>query len=148
MSIYASLGAPNDDHAEGCAYWVEWVETPPGSGCFEAGRDEDCTCKLRHAPIVYKGSHILPSMDDERGGWIDLALIPGFITRTGREDEQPDNDEHEDYPAAWPYLRFGVNGTTVVLDKAGVQQVADTLAYWLSRVEPTRLTVARDKEET
>jgi len=131
MSIYASLYAPEDWHAETCAYWVE---TPPSSGCLEPGREEDCTCKKLHAPIVYKGSHVLPSMDDERGGSVDLALIPGFIQREGRDAERPDNDESSDFPA-WPFLRFGVNGEAVVLDRAGVELVARQLNDWLAHVD-------------
>lgn len=50
------------------------------------------------APIVYRGSHILPSDDDERGGMVMLALIPSFINRTG--DDGPEDE------APLPWLRL------------------------------------------
>lgn len=126
MSIYASLDAPEDWHSTDCGIWVEDGE----KGYVVRGDETQCTCALREAPLVYRGSHILPSMEDERGGDVDIALIPGHVFREGRESEQPPDDE-----TPWPYLRFGVNGERVVLDTAGVQRVADTLNRWLSRVK-------------
>jgi hypothetical protein len=131
MSIYASLRAPSDDHAETCAIWIP--DPKFGDGGLMEGDPSLCSCKLRHAPIVYKGSHVLPSLTDERGGWLDIALIPGFVQREGRESEQPDNDEMSDYPA-WPFLRFGVNESTVVLDQDAVGDIVGTLTYWLEHV--------------
>jgi hypothetical protein len=125
VSIYASLDAPDDDHTTECGVYVE---TSPG--CFDFDEDGECTCGLLTAPIVYQGSHILPAMTDERDGHVDLALIPGHIERDGRERETPDED------TPWPYLRFGVNGETVVLDVAGVERVHASLDHWLRRVTP------------
>lgn len=80
------------------------------------------------APLVYQGSHILPDeRTDPRGGYVDIALIPSHITRDGR-DERP-----EDGPP-WPYLRFGVNGATVVLTRDQVEQIVMTLTWWLHAV--------------
>ena len=121
MSIYASWPAPDDDHhEEDCAVWDE---DPPGSGIME-WTGEPCSCALPRAPIVYQGSHVLPSSTDERGGRVDIASIPGHITRDGRDDG-PD----EDVP--WAFLRLGVNEETVVLDRAGVELVHRTLGVWL-----------------
>jgi len=98
VSIYASLAAPDNEDAD--------------MGIL--------------GPIVYQGSHVLPSDDDERGGFVDIALIPSHITRDGRDD-QPEDE------APWPYLRFGVNESTVVLTRDHVLQIAVTLSEWLAR---------------
>lgn len=121
MSIYASLPAPDDLRHEDCC--TKWREVEPG--VFESVEGAPCTCGLPRAPIVYRGSHVLPSAaSDPRGGSVDLALIPGHITRNGRDDGPDDG-------APWPYLRLGVNGETVVLDRAGVALVHRTLSRWL-----------------
>jgi hypothetical protein len=120
MSIYASLEAPNDDeHLEGCAIWVVVSE-----GVYEYG-DEPCDCGRPDAPLVYKGSHVVPTEQDERGGWVDLALIPGHI-------------RHPDIEVMWdpdmaplPFLRFGVNEETVVLTRHNVEMIHKSLSIWL-----------------
>lgn len=123
MSIYGSLSAPSDsEHTDDCAMWDkqgDWWEIS----------DRPCDCGQPDAPLVYQGSHILPSENDERGGDVDIALIPGFIERDGR-DQAFENDD-----AVWPYLRFGVNGETVVLTERNVREVADTLNHWLSLIK-------------
>ena len=132
MSIYGSLPAPSDDHLEGCAKWVpnlhgviEGMITERGSYGFDDS--QPCTCGRPDTPLVYQGSHVLPSEDDERGGWVDIACIAGFITRDGNDDSDLD------YDTPWPYLRFGVNGETVVLTERNVEQIAETLNGWLAR---------------
>jgi hypothetical protein len=74
---------------------------------------------------VYQGSHVLPAESDERGGWVDIALIPSHITRDGRDD-QPEDE------APWPYLRLGVNEQTVILTRRNVQEIHESLSWWLS----------------
>ena len=125
MSIYASLHATETRHSEDCAIWV-----PDGEhdGCVMEGPDDLCTCGLRAAPIVFRGSQFLPSDEDQRGGWVDLAAIPGHIEREGRPPTNPDD---ETFPYH-PWLRFGVNGETVVLDRAGVERVHLTLTEWMN----------------
>jgi hypothetical protein len=99
------------------------------------------------APIVYGGSHILPSDQAPRAGRLDLAHIPGFISRTDRPAL------HEGEEADWPYhpwLRIGLESTDpdwpedarryvdAVLDR---EQVAGLHAYfgqWLERTAPTQ----------
>jgi hypothetical protein len=94
--------------------------------------DGDCGDPPR--PIRYQRSHILPSLDDDRAGHFDLALIPGFITRDGRDDGPEDDDQ------CWPYLRLSAgqiddeDGVTVVLDACQVAYLRDQLEMWLSRV--------------
>lgn len=79
-------------------------------------------------PIVYRGSHILPSETDERGGEFECAEIGGWITRDGR-----DNGPNEDKP--WPYMRVsaGPHFESVVLTRAQVAQVYGVLGDWLER---------------
>ena len=83
-------------------------------------------------PIRYRQSHVLPAPDGERAGSLDLALIPGWITRDGRDDH-PDDDQ------VWPYLRVHVTdtddaeGATVVLDRRQVAQLHDEMGGWLER---------------
>lgn len=106
MSIYASLPAPSDDgHKD--AYEV---------------------------PLVYQGSHHLPSEDDERGGWVDLALIPGHVRYWRDNPGAPEETEPDDAPPD-PYLRFGVNNETVVLTRRQVELVHETLTEWLIATE-------------
>lgn len=93
------------------------------------GPDEDD----HPAPLVYRGSHILPRNTDPRGGVLHLGAIPGHITRDGRDD----GDELR----AWPWLRVSiaeVNATddsTVLLDRAQVQALRDELTQWLDNVK-------------
>lgn len=54
-------------------------------------------------PIKYQGSHVLPRPDSERGGSIDTAHIPGFLTYDGYDDA----GDGEPLPW-WPYLRLSV----------------------------------------
>lgn len=118
MSIFASYDAPDEWHPEDCAIWVE-VE----SGAWEM--KGTCDCKMRDAPIIYQGSHVLPSDDDPRGGYIDLACIPNHITR----DDRPELPEG----ALKDWLRFGVNGATVILTRHNVERVVASLTSWLER---------------
>jgi hypothetical protein len=131
MSIYGSLPAPDNEHLEGCAKWVrDLKEAFEGMiterGTYGLDDSQPCTCGRPDTPLVYKGSHVLPSATDERGGWVDIACIAGFITRDGRDESAGD------YDSPWPYLRFGVNEQTVVLTERNVRQIADTLNEWLA----------------
>lgn len=121
MSIFASMAAPDhDEHEDNCQGWEKkdglWEFVGP------------CSCGQPDAPLVYQGSHVLPTDDDERGGYVDLALIPSHITRDGRDDRPEDG-------APWPWLRFGVNHETVILTRRNVEQIHKTLGWWLSEVE-------------
>lgn len=119
VSIYGSLPAPNDDeHEDSCVRWDK------RDNCWEIS-NRPCDCGQPDAPLVYHGSHVLPSEDGERGGSVDLALIPSHITRDGRDD-QPEDEK------PWPFLRFGVNEETVVLTLRNVRQIHETLTEWLA----------------
>jgi hypothetical protein len=95
-------------------------------GVFDGGEPD------QPAPIVYQGSHILPSTDDPRAGNFDLGLINGWITaqgRTGPTDE-----------ALWPYLRAGAGDAEgrqveLVFDVEQVEQLHADLGWWLEHVD-------------
>lgn len=141
MSIYATwLMLDGSDHVDGCAVYVE---TEPGSFEF-SGRECDCNRGMREAPIVYEGSHVLPSTDDRRGGYVEVGGIPDFIERDGRDDAQgyglkdwlrigigalPSIEQYE----GGPYVEGG--HATVVLERRQVEELRDTLAEWLEREE-------------
>lgn len=124
MSIFASLAAPDgDEHLDSCA---RWAKTDDAS--WEIS-NRPCDCGQPDAPLVYQGSHVLPDeRTDPRSGWVDLALIPSHITRDGRDDKPED-----DMP--WPYLRFGVNGETVILTRHHVEQIVRRLSWWLGALD-------------
>lgn len=87
-------------------------------------------------PYLYHGSHIFPSSDGERGGMVDTAHIPGFLTATGYD---PDG---EDGPIP-PWLRLSLNPAqdgedTVVLDADQVRRLRDHLTWWLQAVQVGR----------
>lgn len=90
------------------------------------------------APIIYRQSHILPSAEDPRGGHLDLAHIPAFLTRDGYDDGPEDGD-------VWPFLRMSLRSAqmtddlwvedTVVLTHPQVEALRDELTDWLGRVD-------------
>lgn len=115
------------------------------------------------APIVYQRSHVLPADDDPRAGRLDLAHIPGFISRTGRPAV---SDEDSDFPCH-PWLRMGLESTDpnspepdrryadVVLDREQVIALHEYLGQWLADAaappeadscRPTRVVVDGQEE--
>jgi hypothetical protein len=76
------------------------------------------------APIIYQGSHVLPSDDDSRGGQVHLASIPDHITRDGRDDA-PEGSKKQ-------FLRLSVNDATIVLTKRQAQRLHDSIGEWLA----------------
>jgi hypothetical protein len=126
VSIYATwLALSDDEHEESCAVYVE---TRPDSGIFEFS-GEPCDCGLPGAPIVYQGSHVLPSDDDARGGSVDVAAIPSFIVRDGRDDAQGEGLKD------WLRLSVDADGDAVVLTRRHVRLLRDTLTEWLDAEE-------------
>ncbi len=53
-------------------------------------------------PLIYRGSHIIPTADGERGGGVDTAHLPAFISRDGYDADEGDG------LSWWPYLRLSV----------------------------------------
>jgi hypothetical protein len=126
VSIYATwLHLSDGAHEEDCAVWEE---TPPTSGTFQLG-EEPCDCGMPLAPIAYRGSHVLPSDDDPRGGSVDVAGIPDFITRDGRDDARGEGLKD------WLRLLIDADGGAVVLTRRHVRLLRDTLTEWLDAEE-------------
>jgi hypothetical protein len=138
VSIYATWLHLDDTHTDECAIWVETSD-----GCFEP-IGGPCDCGIPMCPLVYEGSHILPSDDDQRGGSVDVAGIPDFITRDGRDDAQGTGLKD--------WLRLSVGAlpskliykgrpyqlggyVAVVLTRPQVEMMRDTLTAWLEREE-------------
>lgn len=94
------------------------------------GIDQDAPCG---EPWLYRGSHVLPTETDPRGGTIDLASIPSHITRDGRDDRPEDG-------APWPWLRLSVHAAdddpTVVINPAQARELARQLTDWADDAEP------------
>lgn len=124
MSIYTTLLSLDDsNHDDACAVWVQ-IEP----GVF--GRSgKPCDCGQPDTPLVYQGSHVLPADTDPRGGYIEFASIPGFITRDGRDDG-PDDEA-----TPWPYLRFSTSDGGVVLTRDQAKQIHETLGLWLENTK-------------
>lgn len=125
MSIFRSLAAPGDEHEDDCGIWVK------NGGVWSMRSAGFCSCGQPDAPLVYRGSHVLPNPTDRRGGWVDMASIPGFI-RVYRDDPDADPKGEDNMPPE-PFLRFGVNGETVILTRRNVEQIQATLTDWLGR---------------
>jgi hypothetical protein len=126
VSIYATwLSLGDDEHEEGCAVYKE---DPPGSGIFEWS-DKPCDCDLLRCPLKYAGSHILPSMQDARTGWLDVAAIPDHVTREGQEFGGEGERK--------PFLRLSVGFPycAIVLPRDLVVELRDTLSAWLDAEE-------------
>lgn len=115
MSIYCSYFGMGDEHKPKCAR-IKKV-----SGWYEQDDSKPCTCGS--CPIKYQGSHVLPSRQDERDGYLGFAMIATHITKNGR-----DNREREH-----PYLRFHLNRASVVVTRKQATQLRDALTEWLSR---------------
>lgn len=135
MSIYATWLSLDEHHEEGCAVWVE---TSPS--CFEFG-EEPCDCGLPNAPLVYQGSHVLPDEKDRRGGSLDVAAIPSFIKRDGRDQGENQlwdwlrisvgSEDSDTMHEGAPYIQGGY--ATVVLNRPLVEALHETLGIWLER---------------
>lgn len=135
MSIYATwLCLDGDDHdVDRCAAYYD-----SGDRIFEfTGKPCDCGAAKKSQPIIYKGSHVLPSDDDPRGGHVFVCAIPDHITRDGRDDAP------EGALKDWLRLSVDADGASyhggaqaeVVLDRPLVEQLRDTLTHWLEAKE-------------
>jgi len=129
VSIFASFFSIEDER--------QWVAELKASG-IDAGviRDGEPAPEDLDAPIIYKGSHVLPSDDDPRGGSVHLALIPSHITRDGRDDKPEDEQP-------WPWLRLDVqedgpdgDQATVILTLEQAKRLRAALGEWVDDVEP------------
>jgi hypothetical protein len=109
----------------------DWIAALEAEGIRAGVIGDDSGERELGSPIIYQGSHVVPSDDDARGGSVGVAAINGWVTRDGRDDG-PDED------GVWPYLRLSVDerdaeGGTVILDRAQVTELAATLNEWIER---------------
>ena len=156
MSIYATWMEIGDaDHTPDCAVFRLLGEYPlaeafgvPGGAMIVGAGDLErvfarvpgaaCTCG-NPAPLVYQGSHVCPSSDGPRGGSVTFCGIPDYchpdVTAEMRERD-------EGYPVEFARLwvtedeaTYGHekpgNGSAVVLERAQVARLRDTLTRWL-----------------
>ena len=119
MSIYCTLLMLDRMHKDDCSYWVE---TEPGVFGVSG---KPCNCGTPRSPLIYQGSHVLPSNSDQREGYVEIAGIPNHVTRDGRDDA-PEGSLKD-------WLRLAVNREQVVLTRPLVTEVRDTLTEWLDR---------------
>ena len=125
MSIWSTIFAlDGDDHADGCA-----VIVPLSPGVTTLDRTRPCTCGQPDAPIRYQGSHVLPAEQDPRGGTVDLAAIPPWITHDARDDAPDDGQP-------WPWLRLSVWQEDAVLDEQQASRLRAALTEWLNNRRP------------
>jgi hypothetical protein len=130
VSVWGTIWvADSGDHASECGRWKPLGKTAPHTWSFELDETRPCTCGQPGSPIRYWGSHVLPSEEDERGGSVQLAEVPGHITRDGRDDGPDDG------VTPWPYLRLSVGQEDVVLDEALARSLWEALGGWLEQRE-------------
>jgi hypothetical protein len=154
MSIFSSwLDLDDDQHEPTCDVYEligEGETWPPGttmsttdlngmSRHFKRG-NRPCSCGNR-PPIIYQGSHVNPADDHPRGGSIDVAAIPNHCHPDVR------GSDGDDMGRPVEFLRLSVDenkttyggsqpgSATVVLDRAQVERLRDTLNDWLSTEE-------------
>lgn len=114
MSIYSTWLTIEDDRQVQASMAAEGIRYEVVGGPIR-----------RDAPLVYRGSHVLPSGRDPRGGYVHVSAIPDHVQREGR---RPPYD----------YLRLSVsedvvgdNDATVVLTRRQVVELRDVLTTWL-----------------
>lgn len=156
MSIYATwlhLDA-DDEHEDVCNRYVTTTEkealasgryawfnpsSARGEGYAVYDDTRACSC-LNKGPLVYHGSHVNPDDAGQRGGSLAVCAIPNHchpdVRGTG-SDDGPRVEfirfslvEHED-----TYHGLEPGQATVVLDRASVERLRDTLNNWLDADE-------------
>ncbi|MFG2819213.1 hypothetical protein ACGFX4_07260 [Kitasatospora sp. NPDC048365] len=93
------------------------------------------------APRVYKGSHADPEDGDPRGGWVEVAAIPNHCHPAVRWQVAPSDGLPVEYlrlsvgQAAEPSSSGLPGQATVILDRAQVEDLHETLGAWLTAEE-------------
>lgn len=157
MSIYSPWMAIDEDHDESCRRWVKCSKRKADAhpqamfafdgSCYYFDESRPCTCG-ELGPWIYQGSHILPAVNDPRGGGVLACAIPDHITRDGRDDgkEGPKDwlrltvfaEPWEGPETTWfdgtvhRHIEEG-GQACVVLNREQVQRMRDTLTAWLDR---------------
>jgi hypothetical protein len=144
VSIYATWLhlAADEEHEAGCTRWVPsahkaddfgWKMLTPDGKTWDYDPSQDCSCG-ELGPLVYHGSHINPTLNGARGGYLEVGAIPDHC--------HPDTRDGGD-PAPVEFLRIGIGehpstyhgmqpgDATVVLDRHHVERLRDTLTQWL-----------------
>jgi hypothetical protein len=100
MSIWATTLNIEDER--------QWIADLEARG-IEAGvlREGEPEFDDLDAPIIYQGSHVLPELDDPRGGSLDLAHIPPHV-RYWRENPDADPESEPWGAPVDPFLRISV----------------------------------------
>lgn len=114
MSIYASIFDIGEEHLPRCLYRL----------------DDSMPCTCGESPLLYQGSHVLPSKRDKRGGCLMLAAIPNHITRDGRDNGPQDG--------WYPWMRvsmFEANSDSLILTRKQVEKLRDSLSQWLENAK-------------
>ena len=120
MSIYCTSLAIGDEHLPRCSRMKKI-----GRKFYSYDESKPCTCG--ESPILYLGSHVLPTILDKRGGSLHLAFIPGHITRGGRDDKPEGGNPY-------PWLRvsmFGAKNDSLILTRKQAEKLLDALNKWL-----------------
>lgn len=147
MSIYATwlhLTA-HDEHEVDCSRWVmadpgeDWrMEKFSDGSHWNYDPSLPCSCG-ELGPLVYHGSHVNPALEGERGGTLEVGAIPNHC--------HPDARGADDPGAPVEFLRICLTedprtyhgmepgDATVVLDRAHVERLRDTLTRWLDSDE-------------
>lgn len=80
-------------------------------------------------PFVYYGSHVFPTVENQRAGELEIGAIPGYVDSPSRGVTAL-----EDEDKCHPWLRLGVNEATVILTPEHVRRMRDVLSEWLERL--------------
>lgn len=89
------------------------------------------------APLIYLGSHILPTPDSPRGGSLHCSHIPDHITRGTPGEPGYEGDGLKDYMRVGvseqqrPNLNQYPGSGDVLLDREQVLRLRDYLTWWL-----------------
>lgn len=135
MSIYATILSIEDER--------QWMAELQAVGIkSDIIRDGGPDFDDLDAPIIYRGSHVLPEESHARGGSVEVALIPGHVRFWREKPDAPSEDEPEGPPE--PYLRLSVHAhgdtdggladATVVLTQRQATRLRDALNEWLDEI--------------
>lgn len=140
MSIWASTLIIEDER--------QWMADMERSGIGVTRVGGEPSLDDHDAPIVYQGSHVLPEMDDARGGALSLAIIPPHVRFWRDNPDSPTNKEPDGKPTD-PFLRLEVQqhpGTyhhslgeaTVILTLRQATRLRDELSKFVSYFEESQ----------
>lgn len=150
MGIYATWLAIDDgDHPLTCATWKRASRKQAEEsrrmafdydGRYYMPSGDACDCPNK-PPLIYQGSHVNPSDDDPRGGYLLACAIPNHC----HPDVRFDNHDDEGAPVDYLRLSMGEDPSTyhgmepghatLVLGRAQVEKLRDTLTQWLDAEE-------------